>query len=166
MFRSTQPFAENPITSFIPAEKLINEHKQGSMALWMCWSWTFHLVKKICRHFNAALKIDSYNKQCEYFFLYNFARNISNEWRSTMTLSYCCSTNNTSTTTLNWLIHKDKDSVFDIPLSLQFTNIPGKKTYFVTTFLLLLASLCIRVEGFFYEKNWPIQKNNADTLSS
>ena len=83
-----------------------------------------------------------------------------------MTLSYFCSTNNTSTTTLNWLIHKDKDSVFDIPLSLQFTNIPGKKTYFVTTFLLLLASLCIRVEGFFYEKNWPIQKNNADTLSS
>ena len=33
---------------------MINEHKQGSMAL--CWSWTFHLAK-ICRHFNAALKI-------------------------------------------------------------------------------------------------------------
>ena len=105
---------------------MINEHKHGSMAL--CWSWTFRLAKKICRHFNAALKIATISS-VNTFFLYNFARNISNEWKSTMTLSYCCSTNNTSTTTLNWLIHKDKDSVFDIPLSLQFTNIPEKNIF-------------------------------------
>ena len=133
---------------------MINEHKQGSMAL--CWSWTFHLVKKICRHFNAALKIATISS-VNTFFLYNFARDISNEWRSTMTLSYC-STNNTSTTTLNWLIHKDKDSVFDIPLSLQFANIQEKKHILWLHFYYLLASLCIRVEGFFLREKLTYTK--------
>ena len=131
---------------------MINEHKQGSMALY--WSWTFHLAK-ICRHFNAALTIATISS-VNTFFLYNFARDISNEWRSTMTLSYC-STNNTSTTTLNWLIHKDKYSVFDIPLSLQFTNIQEKNIFcdYIFTITSLALYSCRR---FFFTRKTDLYK--------